>query len=188
MRILLAAVLLALTGCNGLFGPMPVVERLEPEQQRVVDESWLNMFTPPERLNRSLLLDVLVTHSFHERGVDRVHFTSEKDVWGGRVIMTVYFDRAHPAFDNFTVAFVDATGKECRRERYTFDEVEGRMHDMYRPVDVPDTQPAVTPEEIQRRREAEEARAQQLARRILIKIATRPAGEPIDESEILPLP
>lgn len=188
MRILLAAVLAALAGCNGLFGPMPVVERLEPEQQRVVDESWLNMFTPPERLDRSLLLDVLVTHAFHEKGVDRLHFVSEKDAWGGRIIMTVYFDRAHPAFDNFTVAFVDATGKERRRERYTFDEVKGRMHETYDPIEVPDTQPAMTPEEIQRRREAEETRAQQLARRILIKIATRPAGEPVDESEISTLP
>ena len=70
-----------------------MVERLRPEEQRVVDESWLNMLSPPERLDRWRLLDVLVVGSFYEHGVDRLSFVSEKDVWGGRVVTSVYFDR-----------------------------------------------------------------------------------------------
>ncbi len=177
--------LLGMAGCQGPL-TLPVVERLEPESQNTVDQSWLNMLSPPERLDRSLLLDVLVTNYFHQRGVDRLNLTSEKDVWGGRVIMTVYYDRAHPAFDNFTVAFIDAQGYERRRERFTFEEVKARAAGLFVPTSEPSTRPAVTAAEIEQQRKAEEEMAARLARQILIQAATRPAGQPIDESEVVP--
>jgi hypothetical protein len=180
--------ILLILGVFGCQGPLtlPVVERLEPEGQNTVDQSWLNMLSPPERLERSLLLDVLVTNYFYERGVDRLNLTSEKDVWGGRVVMTVYYDRAHPTFDNFTVAYIDAQGHERRRERYTFEEVKDRAAGLFAPTSEPSTRPAVTAAEIEQQRKADEEMAARLARQILIKTATRPAGQPIDESEIAP--
>jgi hypothetical protein len=176
---------LAVLGCNGPLD-LPMVERLEPESQQTVDKSWLNMLSPPERLDRSRLLDVLVTSDFHQRGVDRLNLTAEKDVWGGRVIMAVYFDRAHPAFDNYSLAFIDAQGQERRRERCTFAEVKERATSLMGPVASPSTQPATTPIEVEEQRKAEREMADRLARQILVKLATRPAGEPVEESEIMP--
>lgn len=184
MRNALLILILGVLGCEGPL-TVPVVERLEPEDQKAVDESWLNMLSPPQRLDRSLLLDTVLTNHFHQRGVDRLNLTSEKDVWGGRVIMTVYYDKAHPAFDSFTVAYIDAHGQECRRERYTFEEVKGRVPVLVGPVTEPGTPPASTPEEIEQQRKTQEEMANWLARQILIRAATRPAGQPVDESEIV---
>lgn len=185
MRNGLLMVMLGICGCGGPLG-LPLVERLEPEDQKAVDESWLNMLSPPERLDRARLLDVIVTHSFHQSGVDRLHFTSEKEVWGGRVIMTVYYDRSHFAFDHFSVTFIDAQGQERRRERYTFDEVGQQAERLLGPIDHPTTRPATSPAEIEAQRQAEREMAERLARQILVKLATRPAGEPVEESEIVP--
>ncbi|HPD29160.1 MAG TPA: hypothetical protein PLL20_04140 [Phycisphaerae bacterium] len=185
MRNVSVILILGVLGCEGPL-TVPAVERLEPEGQKTVDESWLNMLSPPERLDRSLLLDTVLTNHFHQRGVDRLNLTSEKDVWGGRVIMTVYYDRAHPAFDSFTVAYIDAQGRERRRERYTFEEVKGRVAELVGTASEPGAQPAATPEEIERQRKAEEEMANRLARQILIRAATRPAAQPVDESEVVP--
>lgn len=184
MRNALLILILGILGCHGPL-TVPVVERLEPEGQKVVDDSWLNMLSPPQRLDRSLLLDTVVANHFHQHGVDRLNLTSEKDVWGGRVIMTVYYDRAYPAFDSFTVAYIDAQGQERRRERYTFEEVEGRVDGLVGLATEPGTQPAVTAEEIEQQRKAEQEMANRLARQILIRAATRPAGQPVDESEVI---
>ncbi|MGQ9651695.1 MAG: hypothetical protein ACUVXJ_16450 [Phycisphaerae bacterium] len=184
MRNALLMLILVMLGCEGPL-TVPAVERLEPENQKTVDQSWLNMLSPPERLDRSLLLDTVLTNDFHQRGVDRLNLTSEKDVWGGRLIMTVYYDRACPAFDSFTVAYIDAHGRESRRERYTFEEVKGRVAELLAPVSEPGTRPASTPEEIERQRKADEEMANQLARQILIRAATRPAGRAVDESEVV---
>lgn len=186
MRNAAMMLVLAVVGCGGPMGGLPVVERLNPQDQRTVDQSWLNMLSPPERLDRALLLDVLVTNQLHQQGVDRLHFVSEKDVWGGRVIMTVHYDRAHPAFDNFTVTFTDAKGQERRHERYSFDEVKDRANKLLGSTTRPSTQPATIPAEIEQQRKAEEEEAARLARQILIQVATRPAGQPIDASEIVP--
>lgn len=185
MRYLWTMLGLWACGCGG--GPLalPYVERLGPDQQRVVDQSWLNMLSPPERLDRSRLLDVVVEQWLHQQGVDRLQFTSEKDVWGGRIIMTVYYDRSHPAFDSFAIAFVDAQGCERRRERYTFDEVKRHARELAVPMEGPSTRPATLPAEVEEQRRAEQAMADRLARKILVKVATRPAGEPVHESEVI---
>ncbi len=177
--------LLGICGCARPLG-LPVVERLEPQAQRAADESWLNMLSPPERLDRLRLLDVLMAGSFYEHGVDRLSFVSEKDVWGGRVVMAVYYDRAQPAFDRFSVVFTDARGQERRREQYTFEEVKNRAEGLFRPVAFPSTQPATAPAEVEAQRRAEGEMADRLARQILIKAATRPAGTPVEASEIAP--
>ncbi len=180
-----------LAGC----GPMthPMVSRLTEDEQAQVDEAWTQMFLPPERLDRSLLLDVLLSFELHQVGVDRLALVSEKRVGQGRVIMTVNFDRASPAFDEFTIAYVDEAGCELRRERYTSAEImdrlaflfgEGRPRELcwgYAAVQVTEAsesgeeQAAAENEEAQRRG----ARSKELEARVLeIQAATQPAEEP----------
>src|SRR5262245_35896706 len=46
-------------GCGPLATPMVV--RLDAEDQAKVDDAWVNMFSPPNRLERELLLDTLIS-------------------------------------------------------------------------------------------------------------------------------
>lgn len=107
-------------------GPMtqPMVQRLPEEAQHQVDDVWDNLLQPPDRLDRTTLLDALTLYQLFQVGIDRLNMTSEKDVLGGRVVMTVRFDRAHPCLDEFTVTYVNRHGREVRRERYSREEVE----------------------------------------------------------------
>lgn len=113
-------------GCGQLLS-VPMVERLEPEEQVQVDSSWQNMFSPPERLDRTLLLDVIVSGHMHERGVDHLRLTSEKWLDEGVIVMEVRFDRSEPALDEFSVRFVDNSGIERRRERFSREDIEERI-------------------------------------------------------------
>lgn len=119
--ILLPCLLAVLSGCGPL--TFPAVHRLKPEEQAQVESIWTNMLAPPNRLDRSTLLDVLVAYQLHSTGIDRVRFVGEKQTPVGRVSLTVDFDRARE--DNGTFAFVltDPQGKLMRHEVYTADEV-----------------------------------------------------------------
>src|SRR5580765_3227054 len=114
--VLLAVVapLVSLTGC--MMGPLtiPMVQRLEPESQRMVDESWKNMLTPPQRLDRTLLLDVICNMQLFQVGVDRVNFRSEKDVPDGKVVMEIDFRRDRVNRDRFTVTYYNKLGWKKR--------------------------------------------------------------------------
>jgi hypothetical protein len=159
-----AILLLILGGCGPLTQPM--VERLPPEEQKHVDDAWQNMFSPPDRLDRTLLLDVLITQQAHQRGVDRLDLVSEKCVGKGRAVMTVRFDRQHPEFDEFTIAYLDDQGRELRRERYSSAEIQERIHLLFRPS-IPESQPV----DWQRYEEQEKLRQ---ARMNEIEAATQP--------------
>ncbi len=187
MRYTLLLLSLALVGCSGPL-TWPMVTRLNPEEQESVNQSWTNMLSPPERLDRGLLLDVIIASSMYQQGIDRLMMTSEKDVWGGRVVMTVAYDRAQPAQDSFTIVYTDAQGCERRRERYSFREVEARVRLHFEAPAEAQTQPATPAEEVEQMRQAEremaDRLADRLARQILIQAATRPAGQPMDLSDV----
>ena len=50
MRLMLVAVCLFVVGCHGPL-TKPMVDRLDEQIQQTVDDAWLNMFTPPDRLD-----------------------------------------------------------------------------------------------------------------------------------------
>ncbi|MBI5863205.1 MAG: hypothetical protein HZB38_01575 [Planctomycetes bacterium] len=170
--LLLISLLLTATSCGPL-GGVPIVTRLDSEEQANVDQSWANMFSPPQRLDRTLLLDTLLSGRMHERGVDELKLVSKKRVGDALVVMEVDFDRLSPDFDAFTVTYLDAPGLEMRHERYTFDEVKGRLQFLSGIDDVissPDLSDA------ERERLTEERRQQIEARQKEIQAATQPAA------------
>lgn len=174
MRILALSFVLCLVGCGPITKPM--VDRLPEEQQQVVDATWDNMFTPPERLDRILLLDVLIVNQMHQYGVDRLELRSEKRVCNGRVIMTIRFDRADPAFDEFTISYLDEQGRERRRERYSTQEINARIELLYPGMYVLTTRPEGTADKAAARERARARRREAEARLAEIAAATQPAG------------
>jgi hypothetical protein len=123
MRWIIAIVLLTgLTGCGPLFVPM--LPKLDPEDQRKVDAMWDNVLTPVQRVNRETLLDANVAYWMYAIGVDRMHMTSEKHFSGGTAVMEIDCNRANPDTDQFTITVQDERGRTVRRERYSRAEVE----------------------------------------------------------------
>jgi hypothetical protein len=167
----------------------PMVSRLSEEDQRRVDDSWTNMFSPPDRLDRTLLLDVLVTHQMHQLGIDRLTMVSEKSIGTHRAVMTIHFDRRSPGFDQFTIALIDEQGRELRRERYTPDEIFGRLaylfgNDCRLREEVSDTQPEGVGPAVDEQAAADDHRPncdEVKARVREIVAATRPAGAVLDD-------
>ena len=125
IAMVLGGLLLVLTGCHGPLA-YPMIERLSEEEQAKVDEAWANLLGPVDRHERELLLDALVMHAFHVRGVDTVELTSTKHVGDHYVIMCVLFDRACPDSDRFTFSVLDAQGALVRHEVYTREDVDSR--------------------------------------------------------------
>ena len=134
----------------GCHGPMtlPAIQRLPPEEQLSVDQQWHNMLTPVNRLDDTLLLDVIIFNQFHERGVNRATFVSEKDYDQGVVRMTVTFEAARPQRDSFTIEIMDLKGQVLRRARFPGSFVLQRIKDLtenpYLEIDTtqPSNQPA----------------------------------------------
>ncbi|HPF38206.1 MAG TPA: hypothetical protein P5081_00650 [Phycisphaerae bacterium] len=117
-------VLIALVvGCRGPLA-VPMVDRLDEKSQAEIDEVWGNMLTPPNGLDRELLLDVILSQQLHQHGVDSLRFISEKQVGEGLVVMEIRFDREDPLFDEFSVSYVDRRGRELRRERYSREDID----------------------------------------------------------------
>lgn len=174
---LLALLAVGSVGCGPLSQPM--VQRLDEPTQRQFDDMWDNILYQPQRVDRQTLLDVMVVYQFFQVGIDRLVMTSEKDVLGGRVVMTVRFDRAQPLHDEFVLAYVDRHGQERRRERYTRDEVQESLNTLgalegWKAVDahfVATSGPATEPAETDEERAVREALA---ARRARMQAATRP--------------
>lgn len=172
------AALALVAGCGPTTYPM--IDRLSEEDQKQVDTSWVNMFSPPDRLERTLLLDVLLANQFHQRGVDRATMVSEKEVGTQQAVMTMRFDRKNPAFDEFTIALVDGQGRECRRERYTANEIRVRLHFLGQHIHAlsaaSEDSDGMTPRDRLKRARLQEALAQDYEIRILeMQAATQPA-------------
>jgi len=169
--------LMSITGCSAILisGPMP--ERLSPEAQATVDSSWNNAFNPPNRIDRTLLLDVLRSYQLYWHGVDRIDARIEKSLAGGRVVMILHYDRRLAENENdFIVTAYDKNGTVVRTERYSRADIDDRNW-LYR-VDL------ATPVN-QKFREAEtKAREERIhARMKEIRTATQPAGWSDDSDE-----
>jgi hypothetical protein len=165
-HLLLILAPLVLSACGPLSGPITVP--LCPDQQKIIDQSWNNMLTPADRLDRELLFDVVAAGSFYQLGVDRLHMRSEKSYSHGQVIMEIDCDRASPQTDQFTITILDDRAQTIRRERYSRQEIEDRMKDLFESPVTPKDNPE-SPEQAQRRQERE--RHQQR-----IAAATQPAS------------
>ncbi len=122
MRCLLMLLLMSIVGCHGPL-TKPMIDRLDEKGQAKIDEVWENMLIPPDALDRTLLLDVILSAQLYQHGVDSLRLTSEKAVGEGLVVMEIRFDREEPLFDEFSVSYVDRRGRELRRERYSRDEI-----------------------------------------------------------------
>jgi hypothetical protein len=130
-RLLPALALAAVTlvGCGPMgSGPMP--PRLEPDEQKKIDDAWDQALTPVDHLDRQATLDTLIVSQAFQAGVDRLEFRSEKKFSGGVVVMEIHFDRARPNDDRFEVSVRDPAGKELRRLVYTRAEVEAAYRDL----------------------------------------------------------
>lgn len=178
LSVCVAAASLAVTGCGVLSFPMVV--RLNAEEQKKVDDAWINMLTPAGRLDRQTLRDALVARQLHEAGVDELRLVSKKRVSGGLVVMEVEFDREHPGFDGFTLTYMNPAGLELRRERFTFEEVRDSVRlGAVTPESFAADPEHPTPEEaalMQQRAAEVEARLK------AVQAAFRPVGAP-DEPE-----
>ena len=120
---------LILVGCGPLTTPM--VSRLDEESQGKVDEVWGKLFVPPDRLDRTLLLDVILSGQLHQLGVDDLRLVSEKRAGDGLVVMEVRFNRDHPEFDEFAITYKDAQGREMRREQFSPRDIQNRLEFLF---------------------------------------------------------
>lgn len=161
MRFVLTAICLFVVGCRGPL-TKPMVDRLGEETQQKVDDAWANMFAPPDRLDRILMLDVILSGQLHQFGVDYLRLVSEKHVGEGLVVMEVRYDREDPMFDEFTVAYLDREGYEVRRERFTREEVEERIDFLFTNEIVTEDMDSELREEIERRIAEKEARHEEI--------------------------
>lgn len=127
MRCLLILLIAPLVGCHGPL-TKPMIDRLDEKGQAKIDEVWENMIAPPDALDRTLLLDVILSAQLYQHGVDSMRFVSEKDVGENLVVMEIRFDREEPRFDEFSVSVIDASGVEVRRERYGRDEINEEVN------------------------------------------------------------
>lgn len=157
MRLVMMTVGILIAGCHGPL-TKPMVDRLDDETQKKVDDAWVNMFSPPDRLERTLLLDCVLCSQLHQFGVDRLQLVSEKDVKDGRVVMEVRFDREAPEFDEFTMTYLDGGGHEVRRERFARDEIQDRVEFLLSAEAVTDEMDTELREGIEQRTAEREAR------------------------------
>ena len=120
-----AHILLVLIPLLAACGPMmaPAIRRLAPDEQAQVDGMWNNLLAKPDRLDRELLLDVMIVYQLHQLGVDKANYHAEKEFVAGTVLMDVSFDRKLPLDDWFVVSISDTSGRCLRKERYTGEEV-----------------------------------------------------------------
>lgn len=130
MRYLLVPLIAFAAGCNGPL-TKPMIDRLDEKSQAKIDEVWENMVTPPDQLDRTLLLDVILSAQLYQHGVDSMRFVSEKTVGDGLVVMEIRFDREEPLFDEFCVSYIDRRGRELRRERYSRDDINDEIQILF---------------------------------------------------------
>jgi hypothetical protein len=188
-RFITLALLLCSIGCRGPLA-VPAFRRLDAEEQAQVDQIWNNVLEKPNRLDRELLLDVMLAYQLHASGVDKASYHAEKDYAQGKVVMDVQFDRSKPLEDWFLLEVRDQKGNVLRKEHYSGDEVWSHADDLTgldlratlretaapasttQPTTEPiaTTQPTTLPSEAELRRQYLQIRYQQ------IMAATQPMG------------
>lgn len=121
--------LLGVAACGPIIVPMG--SHLTPDQQQVVDQSWQRALAADDELGRQGWLDLMVGSFAFQYGVDRFHFTSEKEVDNRLAVMEVRFNRAQPDDDAFEITVFDGERKILRKERYNRADVEESIAAMY---------------------------------------------------------
>ncbi len=172
--VMMMTVGILIAGCHGPLSK-PMVDRLDEETQKKVDDAWVNMVSPPDRLERTLLLDCVLCSQLHQFGVDRLQLVSEKNVKDGLIVMEVRFDREAPEFDEFTITYLDGSGREVRRERFARDEIQERIDFLFTAESITDAMDTELRRGIEQRTAEREARLEEI----------RTALEPLD---LLPYP
>jgi hypothetical protein len=134
VRMTVAAMVLEFLGGVSACGPLfySMGHRVAPEEQEQIDAGWNNLLTPTGRADRQLLLDVLLSTEWYEKGVDHLQFRSEKKLAaGGTVVMEVSCDRGNPDGDRLVIEVYDKSAQLVRRERYTLDEVDAARVEVF---------------------------------------------------------
>jgi hypothetical protein len=131
MKLILLALPFAVAGCSPV-GMVPIVVPVDPDLQAEIDQEWRNMLSPPNRLDRTLLLDTIVAYQLHHLGADRVAYRSEKVIDGMTVVMHVTHERTRPEAGAFELFVYDRDGRIVRWETYTAGEVLDHAHEMFR--------------------------------------------------------
>jgi hypothetical protein len=116
------ALMLCTLSCGPLERPMPT--RLKDDDQLKIDEAWNRALSPITNHNHQALLDLLVTTSAYEIGVDELFLRSTKRFQAGLVVMELHYNRLIPENDRFVVQVFDPEGKLLRQENYDRAEVE----------------------------------------------------------------
>jgi hypothetical protein len=158
------AVLIACTLACRCHGPLtkPMVDRLDEKTQARVDDAWTIMFTPPDKVDRTLLLDVILSGQLHQFGVDYLRLVSEKYAGDGLVVMEIRFQRDDAASDEFSVTYLDSQGYEIRCERFTREDVQDRVDFLFSPIVVDETSPPEWREEMELLAAEREARQEEI--------------------------
>lgn len=141
--LLIALVGFILLGCQGPL-TAPAFRRLAPEEQAQVDRMWNNMLATPDRLDRNLLLDVMLAYELHQYGVDRATYHAEKDYAGGVVLMDIKYDRQKPLDDWFFVEIRDRANHTVRKEHYSGDEIWSHCQDLWHSTAASTTAPSTS--------------------------------------------
>ena len=178
LRLVSICILVYAAGCTGSFQTGPIPTRLDPEVQATVDSSWNNALNPPHRLDRTLLLDVMMAGHLYWFGIDQLNARVEKKIDSGRVVMVINYDRAlSDSADAFTVTHYDQYGGILRMEQYSRADIDERqwlygfrMHPSF-----------ASDEELKAKLLEDEARIS--ARMREIRTATQPAGWTDDSDE-----
>ncbi len=127
LRLMSMLLFMSVTGCSAILTSGPMPERLSPEEQARVDSSWNNAFNPPNRIDRTLLLDVLRTYQLYWHGIDRIDARIEKNLPQGRVVMSLHYDRRLADNESdFIVTAYDKIGNVLRTERYSRADIDER--------------------------------------------------------------
>jgi hypothetical protein len=130
MLLVPACALAVAFGCGPMRAPLP--ERLGPEMQKQIDDAWTGILTPPNRLGRQDLLDVLVGTFAYQHGVDTLTLRTSKQYAGGTGVMEAQYDRTRPTEDRFDVTVYGLDGKIERQERYTRNELDETFDSLFR--------------------------------------------------------
>jgi hypothetical protein len=160
--------------CLGACGPLvlPMVHRLNKDEQEKVDQVWVNMLNRPKPLDRQVLLDAVSMYYLYGTGVERATYHAEKQVGEELVVMEVNFDQRRPGRDSFSIAIFGPDGRTIRQETYSRAEVEEALGPGLIATHIPATQPSAT-QPVTAEEEAEQLRMQW--RLAAVAAATQPA-------------
>ena len=147
------------------------------------------MLSTPDRLDRETLLEVIAEQQLFQTGITRGTFHAEKSIATGTVVMDITYDEPNPANDRFEIRVYDLAWKLLRSETFHREEVTAAERELERMnqflyaaatqpatqkwVQVPETAPAMTAEQLANWKANHEAAVEM---RRALDAATQPAA------------